>query len=184
MKPCLKCDYDLTGLPDEHACPECGLAYDPHNVRIRLASTFGPAGTAAILVMALWILVAPSCVGRTRGAFESWAFTILAVYGFVVVLRSAHRRATRRRIIFNREGLHVFRRDALHVAVPWEQIVSANVSGVTRALKLLDPRGGLVLKVSAHELGRARYSRQFADEIMRLKELYAADEDGASPSGN
>lgn len=25
---CHRCDYDLTGLPQQHRCPECGLAYD------------------------------------------------------------------------------------------------------------------------------------------------------------
>ena len=27
IKRCLKCDYDFTGLPPDHACPECGEAY-------------------------------------------------------------------------------------------------------------------------------------------------------------
>ena len=25
---CPRCSYDLTGLPDKHQCPECGLSYD------------------------------------------------------------------------------------------------------------------------------------------------------------
>jgi len=25
---CLRCGYLLTGLPDRHSCPECGVSYD------------------------------------------------------------------------------------------------------------------------------------------------------------
>jgi len=28
LERCPRCDYDLQGLPQEHRCPECGLAYD------------------------------------------------------------------------------------------------------------------------------------------------------------
>jgi hypothetical protein len=28
---CPRCDYPLTGLPEEHACPECGLRYDQNS---------------------------------------------------------------------------------------------------------------------------------------------------------
>ena len=61
------------------------------------------------------------------------------------------------------------------------KIESASVSWVTGALKVLGFDGGIMLKVSITGLKKDRRARKCATEIMRLKELYAAREVGASP---
>ena len=120
MKPCLKCDYDLTGLPDEHACPECGLQYDPDNVAIELARK--PAILEVVVALTgLGIIYASFWSGKALGALEDWMSAILVIQLFVLLLMWAVGRGTWRRIIINRLGVHVFCREGQCETVPWEK---------------------------------------------------------------
>ncbi len=175
MKPCLKCDYDLTGLPDEHICPECGLDYDPDNVALELARKPDILEVVVALTM-LGIVYASFWSGKALGALEDWVSAILVIQIFVLLLMWAVGRGTWRRIIINRLGVHVFRREGQCETVPWEKIESASVSWVTGALKVLGADGGIVLKVSIVGLKKVQHARKCMAEIMRLKELYATRE--------
>lgn len=56
---CPACRYDLTGLPAEHTCPECGFAYDATMRYWRLRGNWAPTGLMATLgpmAMHQWFL--------------------------------------------------------------------------------------------------------------------------------
>ncbi len=40
---CLECGYNLRGLPDEHACPECGVKYLLPDVQVKWRDFLGDA---------------------------------------------------------------------------------------------------------------------------------------------
>ncbi len=44
LPECPECRYSLKGLPEKHACPECGLRYDEHSVVHRTKVPFAVYG--------------------------------------------------------------------------------------------------------------------------------------------
>lgn len=96
-KTCHRCSYDLTGLPQEHQCPECGLSYDGHSRAWTLP--FSPTRLAFLLLIGLPILI-PLVDGRSRGVCYSmfhvlmgapllvmaWIYSWRGRRGFVVSL--------------------------------------------------------------------------------------------------
>lgn len=68
--PCWTCRYDLSGLPDEHACPECRTAvfrYPVHQTERwrRSASTTLGMGLLAVIVTCM---IGPLAVGLATAA--------------------------------------------------------------------------------------------------------------------
>jgi len=68
---CPQCGYSLTGLPAEHRCPECGLAYDEKSEMFKLA------GSRALLVKLIVVALA-----LLWGAFQVFAVSRSASRGF------------------------------------------------------------------------------------------------------
>lgn len=134
---CLNCGYNLTGLPPEHRCPECGQAYDasarvwrPRHPRMRY---LGLLGVAPVIFLAL-DRAAAILRSLQRGLpfhpadpFILAAAAMITVY-FGWLVRSAVR--GRMFAAITREALHV-RMRGMTRAVPWTQVreVSAPEGG-------------------------------------------------------
>ena len=43
---CVECGYPLTGLPEQHQCPECGKGYDMKETRLAWRRVFDPTNTS------------------------------------------------------------------------------------------------------------------------------------------
>jgi hypothetical protein len=76
---CPGCDYDLTGLPDECACPECGADIG-HGLRSARVWWWEPPSTAEFAVMA--ILAVAFSVGFFAGIMAGGAYISLLIVGF------------------------------------------------------------------------------------------------------
>jgi hypothetical protein len=62
--PCVRCDYDLRGLPPDARCPECGLPVrysDPAHASLRHASPGWLASLSWGARLALVAFLAPTC---------------------------------------------------------------------------------------------------------------------------
>ena len=85
MKPCPKCDYDLTGLPEVHVCPECAFAYDAHATSVRL---FGRRENRRVMIIGMLYSI-PFVIAfrHILGVLGSWGTIglIVAVIGTLLV---------------------------------------------------------------------------------------------------
>ncbi len=70
---CPRCDYDLTGLPSQHACPECGFAYDEHTMvwkrirpTVRIPWRYTLEAVPSFLLFSIVVWQAPVIFGINR----------------------------------------------------------------------------------------------------------------------
>lgn len=173
-RQCAKCDYDLTGLPQEHICPECGFYYDVYSTSIRLKAR---RENWIALIMGLTYFC--YFVGlRQRGPLRmpGWflvLFSIVFVGMFLFRLRKSQTVADR--MIFTRAGFVLYSTISTSIPVPWSVIKSASCSWVDGALCILRTDDQGPMKISHRLLGGVRIAKRCAAEINRLKGIYSAN---------
>ncbi|MFK7962255.1 MAG: hypothetical protein AB8G96_17225 [Phycisphaerales bacterium] len=123
--PCPKCSYPLTELPAEHACPECGFAWDDSSLvlvgRTPSVSTAQWAGLALIAYSVAVAVVsgAGSLAGPLAGAG-------LAIAGAALVIREVVRRRQRdiqsTRLVIDRHGVSRLTLGGEELTVPWTKV--------------------------------------------------------------
>ena len=143
LQECPQCAYDLTGLPREHVCPECGLVYDTSMfvVDAWAKEDFHLPETQLLLAKNWQSRIGPllrSGLGIAYFAFLGWiiyampGFTFLGIILGIAIVGTAWRTAVIRRANARRRGTlrWVFSLDgvAQQVAnrpirwIPWERI--------------------------------------------------------------
>lgn len=174
MRPCPRCDYDLTGLPDEHICPECGFAYDKHAISIRLSARkeYRKALVFGVIYMLFWVGL------RQLGSF---AVPVGVLFGFVIVFlvmllfQFWKYRTVADRMILTREGFMFHSPTGTTPPVPWSEVKSARCSWWDGQLRIDRPNHYEPLTISHRSVGGVRIGKKCADEINRLKELYSQE---------
>lgn len=128
---CYRCNYDLTGLPPTHHCPECGAGYDeltrvwkparPWKLGLGAALfgfyAFVSAGGEVLKMYSPLAKGAPNLIAVVLGVVTSAAGLIIPT---TVILR-AHRRNYR--LATSPEGIFV-RIPGKNEVIPWGNIVS------------------------------------------------------------
>jgi hypothetical protein len=169
---CPRCNYDLTGLPEIHTCPECGLNYDPDTVAIELRGVRHPV--AVLFWAVIWIALLVFILQRGAPRMRDWFFLTVAGAGFLVDLyRSFIRSGLRNRLVINHEGLHFKLSCGDDRIVRWEEIGLADRTWVTGTLRIRGPDGSSVFVCPFAEFNRNKKMvlRSIA-EINRLKKIY------------
>lgn len=127
LKICPTCGYDVSGLPHQHQCPECGFAYD-EGMYLLVANVRRP-NRFQTWQERLWI--APALLGfvvLTRKPIPGVAIPILwALVIIIVVSISVARRVTRKRqggdskLWIQREGIAVQNAVGKWKLIPWKK---------------------------------------------------------------
>lgn len=150
LQRCPQCDYDLSTLPEEHRCPECGFAYDCSMFAVYgwtrkerfsiqgrlLLGTWTERALAIVILAAL----ASAITGMAFDAYRSWktgsprAVTLPGLIPFIFVaalvgvarLRSHVRRSREQhwgtiQLLFTRAGASKRRGPGEPRFVPWER---------------------------------------------------------------
>ncbi len=135
LERCPSCDYDLSGAPPEHRCPECGLAYDEHSRVwrprrpfwfIRGTIVFGIVGPIVVFhargdPLSASLLSGLDLSGLEWTLFAAWFLLVLAV---LLWMRSVYRH--RYLVATLPDGLLV--RSFRCKLIPWSDITSVQVT--------------------------------------------------------
>jgi len=123
LTSCPVCEYDLTGLPEKHCCPECAFEYDP-SMRVWIEGR--PRWLEHFIAVVLYTLVAgPAILSlfhviNTNKPVRAHVFVfIVATLMFCLWLVSLR---FRRRLVISDQGIHIVRGTGKATFHPWADV--------------------------------------------------------------
>ncbi len=174
LKRCPLCDYSLTGLPDRHACPECGFSYDK---RVLVETISSKRHLLAGLVLAAASLYSLCMWGwmSFRGTVPSFpgVFALLAPFfpmcGWFGYL---WRRRVNNKIIVSDGSLQVIRKGKLSPVYSWDKIESVKRSNVN-GCAIVYLRDGNTVKLFGQDFfGSHRKTEEFVGKLRRCHDEF------------
>lgn len=170
---CPRCDYDLTGLPPRHICPECGCQYDEHSILIRLKGRrlYFRNAVPLCLFLALGLGAKSRQGGISREA-------VISVTGLLIlVLVDTFWRFQMRghypvAMLLDRAGVELITPGQEPMRWPWPDILRADVSWMLGRFRLIGRKKKSLISRRYQNLGGLKLTRQCAAEINKRIELY------------
>jgi len=116
LERCPQCDYPLTGLPQSHACPECGCAYEAGMFQLYGWSLAGFGLSKRGVATGGGVLIVAAAISPLLGFGWSWfaalqlAFVAVVIVGSlyaIVALAESRGREHVVRYLITREGITV-----------------------------------------------------------------------------
>lgn len=174
MRLCPQCDYDLTGLPDEHTCPECGFVYDTHATSIKLTARkeFRNGLIFGSVYLVWFVLFRSSSTFRMPVWF---LIGIVILFLTVTLFRLRKYQTVASRMILTRHGISFFSPSGMTQPIPWAEIRSASCNWWDGQLRLTRPDQIEPMDISHRALGGVRIGKKCAAEINRLKSIYQSE---------
>lgn len=175
---CPSCGYALLGLPVAHACPECGVEYDPHSVLVRLTGRSRVAVNASNGLCLLVMLSFPFLVGKLPDQhFREMipCIVVVALFTFVALYLWARCSGQDRLLIISRAGIRFKHPDMPGEIIPWLQFGRAQAGYIEDSFKIRDSDGRVVFKCRLSRFGAMRQARYCAAQMNRLAKVYAAE---------
>jgi len=174
--PC--CGYDLSGLPAEHLCPECGFAYDPTVIVVELQKAQHWAwpliGTLLYVGLLFWFVP----IYKSRKPEAMALFIVIGGSVLAQLWRAFLSTGAATRFVLSRSGVLLLRTGGDRDQVWWSQVATIKQSFWTGALCIFDSNRRVVLRCSFREFeNRSRKVRKCIHEIERRKGIYGRKED-------
>ncbi len=166
---CPLCAYSLTGLPDRHACPECGFLYDKRMV-VEVGSFLSPVSRILFAGMFLGCCVSV-CVAYFRGNPESMipalAGSLGPLLGFAgyVWLRRGNNK-----IILSEDCIQVIRKGKPSPVYFWDEIESVERSNVDGFAIVYLRDGNTARLFGERFFGSHRRTREFVGRLRRYQD--------------
>ncbi|MGB0717244.1 MAG: hypothetical protein ACPGXK_15305 [Phycisphaerae bacterium] len=146
---CVRCAYNLYGLPEEGSCPECGLAYDRETRAFRAKSHGLWIGMAIFTMMGLVLLSRPtfgfaSWFDALRTIFVGIPFLLGIVVWFYYAVRRIQFHKSGFVLAVTPAGLLVRVMRPMRELVPWDEVVDARIveHGKSKHAKVTFANGG------------------------------------------
>ena len=169
---CPRCDYDLSGLPTQHTCPECGCNYDEYSIGIALTARrqqlWGLWVALPLFALATWLEVSQS----SRGWDNLRHFLVPGAILVGVAFRFVRRGGLPTRMILDRDGVELVTPGQEPLRWPWYDIRRVEVGWMSGAFRLYADKKETLISRNYRALGDLNTARQCAAEINRRIELY------------
>ena len=172
MHPCPKCKYDLTGLPEVHACPECGFEYDPHTELFDIGPPYVSSSKALVILSLCAVSFVLAFYFRIAG--ESFFWMSMVVVVVVMYLRRPH--SAKHVLIANRQGIFIIRPATSDQHIPWSNIHEIRHNWLTGAIQFIDRENKNVPIHPALKFPAFAALERCVDEIRRLQALYCSSD--------
>jgi uncharacterized protein (DUF983 family) len=159
---CPRCGYSLEGLPDEHACPECGLPY--HRQAVAIKQTRNTAWA-----IASWIPVAFfAAVNAVKG---EPLFAVLMLMGVVVGVAAMlwRRQAPTNMVLVSPHDIRLHHSDGRIESIPMGDVANAKWSFVTGDIIIRRADGSVLRRLHPPFLASASRARRLAEVIRAFK---------------
>jgi hypothetical protein len=122
LRACMTCDYPLTGLPRDNACPECGWQFEHamfeldgefvYEQPLWIAAIGGLAATAASAVLLQW----------TNVSVLPFAFIVAAIAVTIWWKNATSSRRFKRRVLITGDGVEIWRGERRISQCSWDDI--------------------------------------------------------------
>lgn len=168
MRICLWCGYDLTGLSDYHACPECGLEYDPQATVIEVEDSWGSLGLALSMVM----IAAAAYAVRLKN-MTIFFLVLIGSIGLGWLARRWRTSGRSARLMVGASGITHCRLDGTIRRIPWPDIRKVFQDPITGAL-VIKKRGRLQSTVRVLSPKGPRHVRKIVRLVHDAKAQYIA----------
>lgn len=172
LKACPRCGYDLTGLPEVHTCPECGLEYDPH-CRVMRSDVRRFEYKQLLFGGALLAMIAIVAIAYGVPHVDAWLLTVIGVGMLASIWRLARGAGRSYELTINRRGVQFDHPGLPDRVIAWDEIGEAGYSWVRGRFYLRARDGTMLFTCGRMRLGGAREARRCADAIYWLKRVYA-----------
>lgn len=178
---CPRCEYALTGLPEEHACPECGLRYDKNSriYRLRRRSVYVDM---AILGFGIYALLTLFPLQNVVGVWRGVSILLLSAYcvGMAWVAYAVYRA--------QRLGHYVATScDGLLLHLPGSKLRILEWSNISRVEPMRAGLGAILFirdaRVAMNLTGMFKSPTEAA-EFMRIVSDYLSTQHGAGTAGS
>ena len=157
---CPVCRYLLTGLPDEHVCPECGFGYERDAVlveehRYTWKHYVGVVGVPILLMAGSWL--------RSGRLIDPYLVSLAILTPLVAGLWRTRR--PRNAVLVSRQNLRILRRGVVEQQFPLADIRNAEWSSVTGSVVITGIDGETLFTASIFLLQSHRRAKTAVSAI-------------------
>ncbi|MCG3136178.1 MAG: hypothetical protein HJJLKODD_00003 [Phycisphaerae bacterium] len=146
LNKCPQCGYDLRGLPADHRCPECGLAYDhqteifrPRKPRIIFVGLLGFLGGMGGMINMLIRSLQP---GSRSGIFSVLMFMVWLGLGVYLFLRLNRIYQRGQFVMIGPDGMHYRLQSPECSYLSWSQIGSIKPQRYDKLCRVIKTQSG------------------------------------------
>jgi hypothetical protein len=179
LADCPGCGYSLRGLPTQHACPECGLAFDRRwqvfggRARSKHSTLMGRFATGYPFVYTMAALVVvPLLASAFTGLFGFW--WVLLVFGPVALFAAVFLRIPRAFVAVGPDGVLIYRGPKRSERFAWAEVGRARLQLFRK--KLIVPAAGKDVRVPFTFFGARGTDLAEAERLLRCINHYPRGE--------
>jgi hypothetical protein len=163
---CPRCGYSLEGLPDEHACPECGLRY--HRQAVAVAQSRSTGWEVTILVSFGLVIILNLIEGR-----QLFSVLMLGIATIVVAGILWRREKPTNLILVSPYEISLHYADGRIESIPMADVATAKRSFVTGDVIIRKADGSVLRRLHPPFLATASRARRRAEVIRTFKRQLA-----------
>ena len=155
IQNCPKCGYLLEGLPEVHACPECGFHCDQQGEHFEEPMSVRWTIAGIVSLLASCNIVSLIVMPRGLGAVQNGIYLAVYVAAIVALLKFP-----RARVVLDRSGLRTIGRTGRVSEYEWGDIASIRLEGNHEVLRI---RGhdGKAFPIRGGMIGRKAAVKEF-----------------------